>query len=323
MKLATVEQIVDIFPHPNADKLEFVKVLGYTCITAKGAYTNGEQVILIQPDTVLPDAPWTELYKKFSRSRVKALKLRDAWSFGIVEKMTLLPPDRVFTAGEEVSTLLGIIKYEAPVPNDIAFKGALPYGIPKTDEERYQNLPLNDWMGHAVDVTLKVDGQSFTAYYKDGVFGVCGRQFELDMSVRNAYTDQIERYSLPEKLETFCKKHGVNIALRGESYGTGIQSAKINPHSALNKGLAVFSVFLIDEHRYARKGDRFYFVDVCAELGLPTVEMLERDAVLTPELIKYYDEDIREINGKPFEGVVLNGAFYSFKVINKYYDSEK
>lgn len=323
MKLATVEKIAGIFPHPNADKLEFVKVLGYMCITAKGAYTAGEQVILIQPDTVLPDAPWTELYKKFSRTRVKALKLRDAWSFGIVEKMSLLPADRTFAEGEEVSELLGIIKYEAPVPNDVAFIGALPFGIPKTDEERYQNLPLHEWMGQQVDVTLKVDGQSFTAYYKDGKFGVCGRQFELDMNVRNPYTDQISRYNLPEKLEAFCKKHGINVAIRGESYGTGIQGSKINPHSAMNKGLAVFSVFLIDEHRYARKGDPFYFVNVCAELDLPTVIVLESDVVLTPELIKHYDEDIREINGKPFEGVVINGATYSFKVINKYYDSEK
>jgi RNA ligase (TIGR02306 family) len=323
MKLATVEKIIGIFPHPNADKLEFVKVLGYMCITAKGAYTAGEQVILIQPDTVLPDAPWTELYKKFSRSRVKAMKLRDAWSFGIVEKMTLLPAGRTFAEGEEVSELLGIVKYEAPVPNDIAFIGALPFGIPKTDEERYQNLPLNEWMGQKVDVTLKVDGQSFTAYFKDGAFGVCGRQFELDMNVRNPYTEQITRYNLPEKLEAFCKKHGVNIAIRGESYGTGIQGSKINPHSAMNKGLAVFSVFLIDEHRYARKGDPFYFVNVCAEMDLPTVNVLENDAVLTPELIKYYDEDIREINGKSFEGVVINGAGFSFKIINKYYDSEK
>jgi hypothetical protein len=58
-------------------------------------------------------------------------------------------------------------------------------------------------------------------------------------------------------------------------------------------------------------------------MGLPTVPMLERDVILTPELIKQYAEDLEQINGQPFEGVVINHAGGSFKIINLAYDAKK
>lgn len=89
MKLASIEIISEIHPHPNADKLELAKVLGYTCIIEKGRYRAGAAVVLIQPDTVLPDKPWAEVFKK-KGNRVKALRLRNIWSFGIVLPLTVL-----------------------------------------------------------------------------------------------------------------------------------------------------------------------------------------------------------------------------------------
>lgn len=328
MKLASIEKVTKVFPHPNADKLEFVHVLGYDCIVPKDVYNTGDLVILVQPDTVLPEADlpgseWTAIYRKVSTKRVKAIRLRGEWSFGIVEKLSLLPESVEISEGVEVSSFLKVTKYEPPMPVELNAKGLLPFGIPKTDEERYQNLPLEDYLGKPVDVTLKVDGQSFTAYYKDGVFGVCGRTLEYKLEFRNDYTAHIKRYDLENKLRTFCEKHGVNIALRGESYGKGVQSSKTNPHSHLDKGVMFFGVWLIAERRYALKGDKFYIHKVAEELGLPTVPMLERDVPLTLDLIKKYDDGLENLNGAMFEGVVLVGEDFSFKVINKIYDSAK
>jgi RNA ligase (TIGR02306 family) len=323
MKLASTEKVTKVFPHPNADKLEFVHVLGYNCLVPKGLYSVDDLVILIQPDTVLPPVAWTEIYRKVSAKRVKAIRLRGEWSFGIVEKLSLLPEDADIAEGIEVSALLNITKYEPPVPIELNAKGLLPYGIPKTDEERYQNLPFEDYLGKSVDVTLKVDGQSFTTYYKDGAFGICGRTLEYKLEFHNDYTAHIKRYDLENKLRTFCEKHGVNIALRGESYGKGVQSSKTNPHSQLDKGVMFFGVWLIAERRYALKGDRFYIHKVAEELGLPTVPMLERDVLLTLDLIEKYDDGLENLNGAMFEGVVLVGNDFSFKVINKVYDSAK
>ncbi len=88
MKLASIELISEINCHPNADKLELAKVLGYTCIVEKGKYKMGDAVVLIQPDTVLPNEPWAEMFKKRG-SRVKALRLRNIWSFGTLVKTSL------------------------------------------------------------------------------------------------------------------------------------------------------------------------------------------------------------------------------------------
>jgi RNA ligase (TIGR02306 family) len=325
MKLASIEEILEITPHPNADSLEFAKVLGYRCLVPKDRYQVGELVILIQPDTVLPEVEWSETYRKFSKKRVKAIRLRGEWSFGIVESLSLLPTelpeDVAIAVGQEVSELLDITKYEPPPPKQLHAKGGLPHGIIKTDEERYQNLQLEAFFGKRVDVTLKVDGQSFTAYYKDGEFGVCGRTLNYQLDCKNDYTDQIVRYDLENKLRKFCEDKQVNLALRGESYGQGIQSFKLNPHAQKPKGLVFFSVWLIDEMRYAVPGEPFYFPYVCQALDLPVVPFLETHVEITPELIQKYDEGLEQIDGEGFEGVVMIGEDFSFKVINKHYDS--
>ena len=109
MKLATIELIKTIKPHANADRLELAQVLGFTCVVPKDKYKVDDLVIFIQPDTVLPNHPWTEFYKKFSKNRVKAARLRGEWSYGIVESLDLLPDGLEVNEGMEVADLLEII----------------------------------------------------------------------------------------------------------------------------------------------------------------------------------------------------------------------
>ena len=56
------------------------------------------------------------------------------------------------------------------------------------------------------------------------------------------------------------------------------------------------------------------------EIALP---MLEKDVVLTPELIKRYAEELETVNGQSYEGVVINHAGGSFKVLSLSYDARK
>jgi hypothetical protein len=51
--------------------------------------------------------------------------------------------------------------------------------------------------------------------------------------------------------------------------------------------------------------------------------MLESNVPLSLDLIKKYDDGLENLNGAMFEGVVLAGKDFSFKVINKVYDSAK
>lgn len=238
-------------------------------------------------------------------------------------------------------------RYDISVENTSCFfaNGILVHNC----ENMAGRLPI----GEKVDVTLKIDGQSWSAYYnidtKD--FGVLGRTLEYKEECNNRYTSQIERYDIKSKLITYCEKHGVSLCIRGESYGEGIQQFAQNPHSKEKPGLAIFSVYNIKTRKYERRSDEFYFITVADELGLPVVPILERDVVLTEELINKYSVGLKKLDGKPFEGVVINhGAFTlnteirnielpdgsikevggvisfdpgSFKVISKHYDSQK
>ena len=327
--LATIQQIKNIEIHPNADLLEIASVLGFKCIIKKGQYKIGDTICFIVPDTCLPDKSWAAFYKSKS-SRVKAVKLRQVWSEGIIESLENVEYKGEIVIGKDISDEIGVYKYEPPAPQDLSAKGNLPLGIVKTDEYRFNqidNLPF----GELVDCGMKIDGSSTSFYYKlpipeikqEEQFGVLSRSLEIKLDCDNNYTKVERRYNILAKLKQFCQKHNVSLALRGEVHGSNIQAFNINPHKGLPLDWAMFSVWLIDEKRYARKGEQYYFLNIAEELNLPTVQILEKDVVLTPELIKKYCEDLTELNGKPFEGVVIQHSSGSFKVINKYYDSKK
>lgn len=358
MKNATIEKIQDIIVHPNADKLEIAKIRGYSCIIPKEKYAVGDIVIYIKPDSVLPELEWAKEYKQYAPTRVKSIKLRNEWSEGIIVPLdvlngpvsnnygtgsitepTTLPilfsfmktglygqvdSSTYLSIGSSVDDILDIKHYEPILPQELNAVGVLPYGIGKTDEERFESIDSLPY-GEKVDVTLKIDGQSCSYYYKldEDKFGVLGRKLEYPEDGNSLYAINAKKLNIKEKLITFCKKYGVSLCIRGEQYGNNIQKNQYNPHSSVPLNWAMFSVYLLDSRRYANKGDRFYYLDIAKELGLPTVPTLEVDIELTPILINHYAENIIKIGGDCFEGVVIKHRNGSFKVINKYYDSKK
>lgn len=334
MNDATIEIVENVRPHDNADKLELCNILGFQCVVQKGLYKGGEKIVYIRPDSQLPLTPWAEEYRKYSPKRVKAVKLRGEWSEGIIVPFEIIPEEvraicEVCEPGSDVSELLEVIHYEAPAPQDLQAKGGLPFGMPKTDEDRFENKINKLPYGELVDISLKVDGQSASYYVnkdlpvEQPLFGVLGRTLEIKPDCENNYTANVKRYDIENKLTKYCMDNDISLCIRGESYGQGIQGMEINPHAKLEKGWAMFSVFMIREHEYARKGHPFYYVNVAKALDLPTVYMVEENVVLTRELLAKYSTGITEINGLPFEGVVVNHSKGSFKIINKHYDSKK
>jgi RNA ligase (TIGR02306 family) len=187
--LATIQKIDKVEAHPEADRLDVVSVLGFTCVVTKNKYKKGDVVVYIHPDTVLPDLEWACDFRKYAPNRVKATKLNSrfsVWSFGIIVnpdeylKEFKLP---LYKIGLEVSDIIGVTKYEAEEVRDFRAKGGLPYGLFPTDEENVGNLGSKVPYGVQCDVLRKFDGSSCTFYYnlKDKKFGVTSRKLDLKL----------------------------------------------------------------------------------------------------------------------------------------------
>jgi RNA ligase (TIGR02306 family) len=286
----------------------------------------GDTVFFIHPDAVLPsDLEWADAYRAYCPKRVKAAKLRGEWSFGLVvpiemdgidvDLLKMLTPDGV-------ADFLGVTKYEAPAPQDPDAIGGLPFGLPKTDETRYQSVRDIPY-GCTCNVTVKIDGQSSTYYCKkvgdDFVTGICSRSMEVNKESNSRLAGIDRKYRILANLEAYCRRNNRQLALRGEAYGEGIQNFAHNPHAGCELGWACFSVFDFDTMSYVNPGSEVYFAPLCLELGLFRVEILEEAVQLTKELLEKY----RDNPDFPYEGVVINAPRCTFKVINLHYDSKK
>jgi RNA ligase (TIGR02306 family) len=238
--------------------------------------------------------------------------------------------------GTDVSNHLEIVKYEPPIPAELAgkVKGLFPSFIRKTDEERVQNLAddYEKWKltsAHQFYVAEKLDGASATYYFKDGVFGVCSRNLELAEPEEFVpgmvmCDDGVER---PKQENTFWKVArqldlktklgavGYNICLQGELIGEGIQG---NPYGIKGQTVRFFSVYQIDSRTRLGIKD---LEDICFMIGLQTVPILESNFLLpnTIEEMLQYAEGKSALNPKTErEGVVvrsLDGTI-SFKAIS-------
>lgn len=149
-KLATIERIKEFKKHPNADRLNLITIKGWQCVTAE-QYEVGDLVIYIQVDTTVPKVDWADFLfarekEGAERARIKSIKLRGETSQGLCLPLCVLPEqfhidtqDEPNLEGYDVTELLGIEKYEKPVPVSLSgeVEGDFPtHLVPKTDEER-------------------------------------------------------------------------------------------------------------------------------------------------------------------------------------------
>ena len=315
MKLASIETITDIFPHPNAENLEFCRTLGFTCIVRKDHFKVGDLCILIQPDTLLPTTEWSAPYTK-NGNRVRAVKLRGMWSFGIVESLELLVRTNVaieeIVEGTEVSEELCITKYESPEPEEPGAESGFPYWMRKTGEDMWQTLPLEEYYGQLVDVTLKLDGKSMSVISRQEDGGTpnrrtAGRRLIYYPDADNEYNRAAQQQGLFNKLESIQELYGRDLVLRGELVrGEFHLYGVYDPETRVNLGPSSF----------------WYFKAVAERFDIKRVSVLEEQVPLTQELIEKY-QNAKDLNGEAFEGVVIVGDGFSFKVINLNYDSKK
>lgn len=363
-KLLKVVKIDSIQVHPQADNLELAIVGGWQVCVKKDQFKAGNVAMYAEVDALLPlDHPEFSFLEGRSQytvdgknySRVKTIKLRKQLSQGILF-------DYFGTAGvdEDLTSLYGVIKYEAvpePVPgsgNGVKKARSFPSFIRKTDQERVQNI-VNAYnaavaTGEEFEVSVKLDGSSFTAYIKDGKVGVCSRNIELQLDPEtwslwkqltvfvsevkkhgfkyakwkkgvqpeaNAFTALFNELELEQKLKETTLHCGWNLAIQGEMVGPSIQG---NFEGVDKNRLFVYSVFDIDAQKYVLPETAQAIVK---RIGLEYVPVISHRATLpktVAEVLAMADGP-SALGGKYREGLVFKSLDrdFSFKVISNNY----
>lgn len=393
-KLASVKKVTDIQPIPDADLIVVATVDGgWKCVVKKGEFNVGDLGVYFEIDSFLPIIPEFEFLRKSSFKkmdekegfRLKTMKLKGVISQGLLLPYEMVKPllkgkdDVYFEHGEDLTEVLGVEKYEVAIPACISGEvvGDFPSFIPKTDQERIQNLYLdytsvytdkNDLIIEELskegekfaerieelrnnriinlipdlefEATIKLDGTSMTTFVVDAnvyktrninklmeelgdnfdttYFGVCGRNYELREKEGNTYWD-VANADIKEKLISFYKETGRNIALQGELMGIGIQGnrEKLNKHQFF-----CYEIWDIDKQRYLVKKEREEILNKLNIQSVPFIENIKVFKVLKTldDILKYAEG--HSINHPVREGVVfksnelVNGRTISFKAIS-------
>lgn len=158
---------------------------------------------------------------------------------------------------------LGVQKYEPPVSAQLSgiVKGTFPSYIPKTDEERIQNLtkeyPVLQKLRY--EVTEKVEGSSMTVGLigdEDGniEFIVCSRNLMLKETEDNTLWKLARKYDIERLLREIAPIG--NIVVQGELVGEGIQG---NHYGIKGHEFYVFRIYNINI-------GAFYPTDICRSI---------------------------------------------------------
>ena len=320
-KLATIQTIHNISPIKGADNISVAEVLGWEVVVKNGEYASGDSVIFCEIDSWIPEsiAPFLCEGKRFNHTlggRVRTKKLRGVVSQGLILPLSTLSNPGQYTLGEEVTKELGIVKWE----NETLLikckeaKRGFPIFIPKTDQERVQNLKMvfDQYVDKSYEVTTKLDGSSLTIYsYYDkdskcDVSGVCSRTLELKEG-HNKYWDCAKKYNVIEKL----KSTGRGLAVQAEMLDVNIQS---NYEKVDSLQMYVYDIYDIDNKSYLLPEERR---NLCKELELPHVPVIcEKYVLKSIKNIREYACGEGMNKGVRREGIVLKSIdnYNRFKV---------
>ncbi len=202
-------------------------------------------------------------------------------------------------------------------------KGTFPGFLFKTDQERVQNL-TDYFVTHkdtAFEETEKIDGTSATFYIRNGEFGVCSRNLELQEDEKNTLWRIVHSLEIKELLLDLNR----NIALQGEIAGEGIQK---NPLKIIGHRFVIFDVFDIDDGCYLTPNEREKFLSSWNNKSLEHVPILNEKVYKIkkyediPSLLKHAEGSMTINENGIREGIVyksterVHGRIISFKVIN-------
>ena len=331
-KMAWIARIDNIEKHPNADTLDICTVGGWKVVAKLGEYKIGDLAVYCSIDSFVPTtiAPFLtksghdpKIYNGIRGERLRTVKLRQVLSQGLLLNLNdVLPQHNFFQDGDDVTQDLNIVKWEAPIPAQLAGEvaGNFPSFIPKTDQERCQNLvdEIQEHANQRFEVTEKLDGSSMTCYFYNGHFGVCSRNWELKFSNANTFWQT----AVSLEIQRILTNHSTNIAVQGELIGPGIQG---NKYKLSTHKFMIFDIYDIDNFRYLLPEQRRSLV---AKLGMEHVPIIWEQYTMSrsvPTILELADGSSRLNTHTKREGLVFkhNSENFTFKAIsNKFLLSE-
>ena len=311
-KLASIRRIADIQPIEGADAIVVATVDGWKVVVKKGEFKVGDLAVYLEIDSWVPHelAPFLSKgqepreYNGVKGERLRTIKLRGQVSQGlllslrdpVVYKARLGSND--WYEGQDHTELLGIQKWEAPIPAQLQGQaaGTFPTSlIPKTDQERIQNCfgeiqkrakrfatekvwngetqtleehPVvvpDDFKEPTYEVTMKLDGSSCTIFRWEGELRVCSRNMELKINEENKDNTFVAMaLKIGDKVPN-------GFAFQGEVMGPGIQG---NREGFTEHKFFVFDVYSIVDAHYVTPE---YRRDKCRQLKLNHVPLLGTD----------------------------------------------
>jgi RNA ligase (TIGR02306 family) len=309
-----VTRIDEVLPHPNADRLELVRVRGWKAVAARGAHTPGETVVYIPEDAVVPQ-PVLEalgLTGKLAgkeHNRVKAIRLRGELSQGLLMSMDVLHAltgTDGHAPGTDVAEALGITRYEEPIPAHLAGT-AIPWPVwmsKYTDIENIKNFPgvLRD--GEPVVFTEKLHGAcaAFGMTAAESALFAASRNLCLARDQANAYWRVAAEMDVGGHLRALLAETGAATAtLYGELLG--VQDLKYGFVNG-RLGLRWFDVSLDGEYQdHDGPAHRLLLAR-----GLERVPVLYQGAFSDAALAEHTDGSTVLGAGHVREGVVVRAA---------------
>lgn len=319
-KLASIQTILSLSPIVGADAILLAKVLGWELVVKKTEFQVGDRCVYFEIDSVLPIAQWNDHLRKEPNKplRIKTIRLRGALSQGLAMPMSIIPTGE-YEMGQDVTTLVGVTKYEPVVPAHLSgmAKGNFPAFLHKTDETRLQSEPrvLDEAISKGLVLvgTLKMDGTSFTAYRRDDEFGVCSRNLDLKETEGNAHW----RMARKLKLEEILRSEPANLCIQGEMAGPGIQGNRLGLSEV---DLYLFNLFDIDAGKYLSHIELSAFAEKHMLNMVPTVYRLDFGGVVGPRDVNHLLDIANNLNydnGTPAEGIVWRSACETYSDVLK------
>jgi RNA ligase (TIGR02306 family) len=328
-KLATIRKIAAIEPIEGADAIEVAVVDGWKVVVKKGEFAVDSLALYLEIDSWVPTnlAPFLtkaghfpKVFERVEGERLRTVKLRGQISQGLllpIPEDTIQGAGILIAEGLDLTEHLGILKWERPMNAQLAgmARGNFPAVVPKTDQERIQNLTrsFEQYQQDIWSITEKLDGSSCTFYLDDeDVFHVCSRNLDLKEDEANSFWKVARKFNIEDIMRRNFMK---GMAIQGEMIGEGIQGNQYK----VQLDFYVYDMYNIHTGQYILP---VQLKAACEKLGLKHVPILHEKASIKYDTIQsllQYAEGKSLLNGSNREGVVFKSNTVhdrSFKAIS-------